>query len=155
MHEFPRFAMQEPVAMLHFLASRAGDAEAQDSLNVWHAIRLSSYGEKYVRPCTILVHISGQLRQGGSPSFPRAYPCWPCEGVGMHVPEISRAAYLFHLFQCKSIWKINNLFHYHVPCISPKVALCFHVTLHPSLSLGQSHLGLQMCTIAASYSHEK
>lgn len=40
--------------------------------------------------------------------------------------------------------------YHHVPCIAPQVALCFHVSLHPS-----PYLGLQMCKIAASHENER
>lgn len=45
---------------------------------------------------------------------------------------------------------VKDRFHY-VSCFTAAVALCFHISLLPSLYLEQSPLGLQMCTIAASY----
>lgn len=64
------------------------------------------------------------------------YPA--CEGVGMCVSRI-----ISHLFlQIDLICKINDRFYNHVPCISPKVALRFNVSLYSNPCLGQSDLGL-------------
>ena len=47
---------------------------------------------------------------------------------------------LIYLFKFTLICKINDWF-YHVPCISPEVALGFNVSLHSNLCPGQSDLG--------------
>ena len=46
-------------------------------------------------------------------------------------------------------------FHHHVPSSSLEVALCSHISLRSNLYLGQSFMGLQMCTIAASSTQVK
>lgn len=51
----------------------------------------------------------------------------------MHVPW---AAYLFYTSLCKQVCKIIDRFYHHGPGILSRVALCFHVSLHPSVHLG-------------------